>query len=101
AFAVVFFMAYRPLRDLGDARSALERGADAMRVLDELAEPPKEVRVAEAARRWRFDKLVVESVGVRRDVPSREGRFRTEPLPLTSFLARPGEVVAVVGPTGA
>src|SRR6185437_3902608 len=34
AFAAVFFLMYRPLRDLGDARSAVEVGAYALRELD-------------------------------------------------------------------
>src|SRR6185369_6991852 len=34
AFAAVFFLMYRPLRDLGDARIAVERGAQALSDLD-------------------------------------------------------------------
>ena len=36
AFAAVFFMSYRPFRDLGDARTALERGAQALDTLERL-----------------------------------------------------------------
>ncbi len=36
AFATVFFLMYRPLRDLGDARFAVERGAQALAELDEI-----------------------------------------------------------------
>jgi ABC-type multidrug transport system fused ATPase/permease subunit len=37
AFAALFFMSYRPLRDLGDARATLERGELALASLVELA----------------------------------------------------------------
>jgi ABC-type multidrug transport system fused ATPase/permease subunit len=89
AFAVVFFMAYRPLRDLGDARSALERGTEALSVLESLAESKARLDVAPTApRSWNQRPLVVEGLGVKRSV-------------LTSFTARVGETVAIVGPTGA
>jgi ABC-type multidrug transport system fused ATPase/permease subunit len=96
AFAVVFFMAYRPLRDLGDARSALERGTEALSVLESLAESSTE-RLAEAPSRWGRAMLVVEGVGVRRAEPR---ALHAEPA-VTSFVARPGDVIAIVGPNGA
>lgn len=40
AFAAVFFMAYRPLRDLGDGRSALVKGQAALESLDSLRGEP-------------------------------------------------------------
>jgi ABC-type transport system involved in cytochrome bd biosynthesis fused ATPase/permease subunit len=88
AFAVVFFMAYRPLRDLGDARSALDRGAEALSVLESLAEPPPvEGAGAATPRSWSRRPLVVEGLAVRGGA-------------VTSFTARAGETVAIVGPTG-
>jgi ABC-type transport system involved in cytochrome bd biosynthesis fused ATPase/permease subunit len=93
AFAALFFMSYRPLRDLGDARSALERGAMALASLEELV-PRKDPapRDAPAPRRsWSREILMVGRIGVRRG---------EDAAPLTSFTARPGEIVAIVGPTG-
>src|SRR5262249_42002669 len=66
AFAALFFMSYRPLRDLGDARSALERGALALASLEELA-PRAGAATCEAAaprrRRWNHEILTVDRVG--------------------------------------
>jgi ABC-type multidrug transport system fused ATPase/permease subunit len=93
AFAALFFMSYRPLRDLGDARAALERGELALASLEELA--PREVAQVGGAplqtRRWKREPLTVMGVGVVRG----EGRAA-----LTSFTVQGGEIVAVVGPTG-
>jgi ABC-type transport system involved in cytochrome bd biosynthesis fused ATPase/permease subunit len=98
AFAVVFFMAYKPLRDLGDARSALDRGAEALAVLELLADSPGK-RAASKPVAWPLAPLHVDRVGVRRGVLPESRSFRTEPE-VTSFVARPGDVVAVVGPNG-
>jgi ABC-type transport system involved in cytochrome bd biosynthesis fused ATPase/permease subunit len=120
AFAVPFFMAYRPLRDLGDARTAMERGAAALASLEYTARTidraPRDARgvdkqsagaprmTAMPTRRWEPALLEVEDVGVVRSgaevgeterVPTgAEGNMRT------SFVVRPGEIVAIVGPTG-
>jgi ABC-type multidrug transport system fused ATPase/permease subunit len=94
AFAALFFMSYRPLRDLGDARSALERGALALVALEDLA-PRDRLATREAPaprRRWPREILKLDRVGV-----SRGGVLG----PATSFTAQPGEIVAIVGPTGA
>src|SRR5262249_47147706 len=99
AFAVVFFMAYRPLRDLGDARSAMERGANALAMLESIAETPRVQTRSSPLAAWRAQALVVEGLGVRRAVLGEERVLRTD-LPVTSFAARPGETVALVGPTG-
>jgi len=94
AFAVPFFMAYRPLRDLGDARAALERGALALASLEAAARtvhvssPVAATSPAPRARKWDRARLDVHRLGVERG----EGR--------TSFVVRPGETVAIVGPTG-
>jgi len=100
AFAAVFFMSYRPLRDLGDARTALERGAYALRSLEDLVPSQGEpVASGEASgpRAWGREILVVERVGVRRHSPS-GGRLYAPAL--TSFTVRPGEIVTIAGPTG-
>jgi ABC-type transport system involved in cytochrome bd biosynthesis fused ATPase/permease subunit len=98
AFAVVFFMAYRPLRDLGDARSALERGAQSLSLLESLAEPPADREVSKPVP-WPLVPLHVDCVGVRRAVPPESPSFLTDPV-VTSFTARPGDVIAIVGPNG-
>jgi ABC-type multidrug transport system fused ATPase/permease subunit len=92
AFAVPFFMAYRPLRDLGDARAALERGALSLASLEGAARKrqfPEET--APAPRRWESAVLEVRGLGVARGQGD---------VVRTSFVVRPGEMVAIVGPTG-
>jgi ABC-type multidrug transport system fused ATPase/permease subunit len=97
AFATVFFMTYRPLRDLGDARGAFERGADALAALDALQDETPETRNestshAEATpRTWPPARLEIEAVRVNRG---------TQGPPASSFTAEAGEIVALVGPTG-
>ena len=91
AFAVPFFMAYRPLRDLGDARAALERGAVWLASLEGTARPPRaSAALVSASRRWQSAVLEVSDLGV----------ARGEERVYTSFVLRPGEIVAIVGPTG-
>ncbi|MFO0763089.1 MAG: ATP-binding cassette domain-containing protein [Byssovorax sp.] len=94
AFAAVFFLMYRPLRDLGDARASLDRGATALEALDratvELAEPEAPAP-RNAPRPFSPARLDVRALSVV------HGDAATEP---TSFHLDPGEVVALVGPTG-
>jgi ABC-type multidrug transport system fused ATPase/permease subunit len=92
AFAAVFFMSYRPLRDLGDARAAMLRGSLALRALDAVISLEAPAESERGHRTWGRRRLVVDSVGVRRGL---------SPVPVTSFFAAPGEIVAIVGPTGA
>ena len=75
AFAAVFFMAYRPLRQLGDARSHCVRGAVALAALDDLARHNDEDRPGKPSARWRPDTLRLEGFGVARGGP-RVGRRR-------------------------
>jgi ABC-type multidrug transport system fused ATPase/permease subunit len=127
AFAVPFFMAYRPLRDLGDARTAMERGAAALASLEATARTvdgtPRGSGVAtprargvdeqsaiaprtivQSPRRWQSALLEVDDVGVVRSA-AEVGEIGREPTAgeggaRTSFVVRPGEIVAIVGPTG-
>lgn len=101
AFAAVFFLMYRPLRDLGDSRTALERGAHAMEALDrvraDVASAGGGTRLHTplsmlGTDRWALETLRVEDLTVVR------GAHAT---PATRLEAHPGEIVAVVGPTGA
>jgi ABC-type transport system involved in cytochrome bd biosynthesis fused ATPase/permease subunit len=90
AFAAVFFLAYRPLRDLGDARSSVLRGEEALEALGEVAREaplsrssqPKEPSGAAG---------VLEVAGL--GLPGR--------TPLVSFALEPGQTLAMLGPTGA
>jgi ABC-type multidrug transport system fused ATPase/permease subunit len=91
AFAAVFFMSYRPLRDLGDARAATLRGSLALEALDAIVAIEAASEVGRACRTWPRERLLVDSVGVSRG---------PEHAPRTSFSAAPGEIVAIVGPTG-
>jgi ABC-type transport system involved in cytochrome bd biosynthesis fused ATPase/permease subunit len=97
AFAVPFFLAYRPLRDLGDARTALERGAAALASLERTARampsPPVATLTSTAPTIRSWDRAVLEVRGL--GVVRGDGE-----APRTSFVVRPGEIVAIVGPTG-
>jgi ABC-type transport system involved in cytochrome bd biosynthesis fused ATPase/permease subunit len=101
AFCAVVFMAYRPLRDLADARGALERGALAFAEIEQAVAAPARAPAASAPRvAWDRDALDVR----RLEVPLAEDRqvaVRHHRLAPISFVARPGEIVAVVGATGA
>jgi ABC-type multidrug transport system fused ATPase/permease subunit len=98
AFAAVFFLMYRPLRDLGEARIAVERGAHALEALDRLraqveGDTPMHTPVGTPhTPAWGLERLVVRRLAVVR------GDHAT---PEVSLDAGPGEIVALVGPTGA
>ena len=101
AFSAVFFMAYRPLRDLGDARVASTRGAVALEALQRLAplslagvvalqeRAPSAGRLSAARRRWGPPALLELS-----DFGAARGG------PRASWTLRPGEMVCLKGPTG-
>jgi ABC-type transport system involved in cytochrome bd biosynthesis fused ATPase/permease subunit len=89
ACAAVFFMAYRPLRDFGDARASCARGAAALAALGPLnfraIEPERgEAPVSEFAPAA----LVARNFGGSRSSVG------------TSFTLEPGEILCIVGPTG-
>ncbi len=91
AFAAVFFMAYRPLRDLGDARTFLARGQDALRAIAELSTDPHSTQTASAAAPApsSAQSLLVQGLAV-------DGQ-----TPCVSFEAPAGSLVVLVGATGA
>lgn len=93
SFCAVFFLAYRPLRQLGDARVGWQRACVAFDGLARLAERGAELRasmtVERASTQWRRGELVL--TGVR----TRHGKHG--PLSLS---VPPGSLVAVVGATG-
>ncbi len=91
-FAVAFFLAYRPLRELGEARLALTRASAAfgdlaptLRAADD--RPPKEGAPLPA---WPLDTLAIDGLTL-----ARGG------LPSLDLEILPGEIVALVAPTGA
>ena len=88
-FAALFFMAYRPLRDLGDARSHALGGAVALAALESVIEStPDAPPASEAPPLCARHSLSVERVGARARGPR------------TTFTVAPGAIVCVVGPTG-
>lgn len=95
AFAAVFFMMYRPLRDLGDARTHYDRGAHALVELEQLAQnlgqqsPEREPPSARDVRTWPLRSLRVST--------SRPGEGGEAGV---RFTAEPGTVTAIIGPTG-
>ena len=107
AFAAVFFMAYRPLRDLGDARAWLTRGAVAMEAVERTS---GEALLGTAyARRGREPGCEAQTISEdlqRRTAATGLQRLELEAVgarsrgPRTTLTVQPGEMVTVVGPTG-
>lgn len=98
AFAAVFFLMYRPLRDLGDARIAVERGAYAREELERLrADVERDTGVHSSVSTGGTGAWSVEPLSVRNLTVVR-GDHATTPI---SLEASPGEIVAVIGATGA
>jgi ABC-type multidrug transport system fused ATPase/permease subunit len=87
AFAAVFFMAYRPLRDLGDSRAWSARGADAFAAIDAISQ---HATAMPARARQTFPLATLEA----------DGFGASSRGPRTSFRVAPGEIVCVLGPTG-
>ena len=96
-FAVTFFLAYRPIRDLTDARLALVRAtvaADALAPLfdaETRAAASAERMVDEPPRAWDLSALEIEGIELARGAGRRGS---------VSFRAAPGSVLAIVGATG-
>ena len=91
SFTVVFFLAYRPLRDFTDARLALARASSAFDELRAMAPPspaPPSATIPEAAD-WPLAPLQVRGVRVSEGGPS------------VSLAVEAGSIVAIQGPTGA
>jgi ABC-type multidrug transport system fused ATPase/permease subunit len=112
-FCAVVFMSYRPIRDLSEARGALERGALALAAVEQtVASPRPRVEALSpppptAPRAWRREPLLVRNLEVPRSAGA-DRRVEPDPfdgpehrLQSMSFSAEPGEIVAVVGATGA
>lgn len=102
-FAIAFFMTYRPLRELVDARLARARGEEALR--SALAASDRQAsRLGERAD--------AEPQAVRREAGASSASWALAPLVLTGVRAQrgehrplsievaPGAIAAVVGPTG-
>jgi ABC-type transport system involved in cytochrome bd biosynthesis fused ATPase/permease subunit len=87
AFIALFFMAYRPLRDLGDARTAWLRGREALDTLSKIhaPTPPSQPALPRPHNpHLRIDRL---------HVPGKS--------PQISFDLAHGRMIALAGPTGA
>jgi ABC-type multidrug transport system fused ATPase/permease subunit len=91
-FAAVFFMAYRPLRDLGDARSARLHGEIALEAASAAfgSLPRVPVIAEQVADPWAGNPPTLET----------RAFGAAERGPATSLRVAPGEIVALVGPTG-
>ena len=90
-FAIAFFMAYKPLRELVDGRLVRARAEDALEEMRERSTGPRvrADREPVAARTWPLATLTVKGL---------VGRYGShEPL---SFVLPPGKVAAIVGATG-
>jgi len=93
-FAIAFFMAYKPLRELVDGRLVRARAEDALdetrdRATGRSARDVAEPVALRAPREWPLATLTVKGL------VGRHGAH--EPL---SFVLAPGKVAAIVGPTG-
>jgi len=102
-FAVVFFMMYRPLRDLGDARGWVLRGSVAFSAIDALSDdtsvrlsvPVQTVRGALQSNAGGTPPSITlpETLDLRAFGARRLGV-------VTTLVVAPGETVALLGPTG-
>lgn len=100
AFAAVFFLAYRPLRDLGDARGHLERGQLALEALEALASPQGFAGASPpAANDWPPSVKAWSTEPEAFDLRL-TGFGAAERGPVVDLVAHAGQVVALVGPTG-
>ena len=86
AFITIFFMAYRPVRDLGDSRGWWLKGQEALERLEQLYGPP----VACADSPVPLSPHLVETDQL--EVPGQS--------PAVSLRLEPGKLVALAGPTG-
>src|SRR5690349_6751691 len=91
-FAVVFFMMYRPLRDAGDARGWLLRGSVALSAIEGLSQAS--TASGDAPHAPSTPPLSAPAALELRDF----GASRLETG--TTLVAAPGEIIAIVGPTG-
>ena len=90
AFAVAFFLAYKPIRELTDARLAWIRASVAFDGIREiLATRPRGADQPNAQTEWALAALEIEGL--------RLGRGGLVPLTLS---VKAGEIVALSGPTG-
>ncbi len=88
-FAIAFFMTYKPLRDLVDARIVRARGEAACAAATPGGEPAPERSEASGARAWPDGELVLDAL---------VGRHGAH-APVSARIA-PGRIAAIVGPTG-
>jgi ABC-type multidrug transport system fused ATPase/permease subunit len=108
AFAAVFFMAYRPLRDLGDSAAWCARGAGASEALQTTLRDAEASAIAGGSSAVALEG---DGSGRRPDDAMSSKHFEPGALTLVAFGARErgprtslrldaGEIVCIVGPTG-
>ena len=101
-FAAVFFMAYRPLRDLGDARGWLTRGNVALDAVRSATDRPLgKTSLATSSEDSSAEDRQRDPMRLER-APALDliGFGAAERGPRTTMRVEPGEIVALVGPTG-
>lgn len=99
AFCAIFFMAYRPVRDLGDARTAVLRGDEALASLVSIARQEQPIVVFPRIEALACDSMLRESrsmASLSVQAVAVPGRMR----PVT-FTLPPGQLLVIAGPTGA
>jgi ABC-type multidrug transport system fused ATPase/permease subunit len=92
-FAAVFFMAYRPLRDLGDARGFVLRGTVALDAVRRAISVPITRTASALVAPARVAAQTALSLDLRALGASDRG-------PTTTMRAASGSIVCIVGPTG-
>ncbi len=93
AFAALFFLAYRPLRDLGDARSAITRGQEALSSLASLTRARTHQTHAPVLSRPVQHAMVPQVLRI-------EGLCVPHRSPALTVEVPPGQILALRGPTG-
>ncbi len=96
AFSVAFFLSYRPLRDLADARLAFARARDAFEDVNRIFRPGDGVRAEPAAARLPPPSVPSWAQGVLEVRGLRLARGRCVPV---SMRIEPGAIAVIVGPT--
>lgn len=91
-FAALFFMGYRPLRDLGDARSWVTRGALGREVIGQLASPPA-IDTTRSSAEEGSSPHAPGALELDRFGASARG-------PRTTLTLAPGQLACLIGPTG-
>jgi ABC-type multidrug transport system fused ATPase/permease subunit len=97
-FAAVFFMGYRPLRDLGDSKAWIERGSVALEAVRNVVRPHNDERSCLTSER--LGSASNRDAGTKPpEIVARDFGGAEHGTPAT-FRVAPGQVVCIAGPTG-